>query len=97
MNEEDLPRIFSYICGIINGLGGRSIEVGGMPDHIHILTSLPKTMTLADFARAIKADSSKWMKQLDTRYESKHTFQEEYKLFLDSYGIEYDEKYAFCD
>ncbi len=129
MRAEDLDRIFAYIGGIIKGIGGLPIEIGGMTDHVHIFTSLPKNMSLADFVRAIKADSSKWMKQFDPCYATfawqegygafsvspsltdktvkyihgqaehhkKRTFQEEYKLFIEAYGIEYDERYAFWD
>ena len=129
MRTEDLERIFPYIGGIIKGIGGLPIAVGGMPDHIHILTSFPKTMSLAEFVKNVKADSSKWMKSLDAYYgkfawqegygafsvspslvdktihyirnqsehHKKRTFQEEYKLFLDAYGIQYDERYAFGD
>ena len=68
MRTEDLGRIFTYIGGIIKGIGGLPIEIGGMTDHVHILTSLPKTVSLADFVRAVKADSSKWMKQFDPCY-----------------------------
>ena len=126
---EDLERVFQYIGGVIKGIGGMPIAVGGMPDHLHILTSLPKTMSLAEFVKSVKADSSKWMKSLDVSYRDfmwqegygafsvspslvdktvnyirgqsehhkKRTFQEEYKLFLDAYGIQYDERYAFGD
>ena len=129
MRNDDLERIFPYIAGIIKGIGGLPIAVGGMPDHVHILTSLPKTMALADFVRAIKADSSKWLKSVDVAYNHfawqegygafsvspslldktkryvlsqeehhKHrSFKEEYKMFLDAYGIEYDERFAFSD
>ena len=129
MHEDDLPRIFAYIGGVINGVNGLPIAVGGRPDHIHILASLPKTMSLADFIRAIKADSSKWIKKLRDDYASfewqegygafsvspslidktvnyirgqeehhrKRSFQEEYRLFLEAYGIQYDERYVFDD
>ena len=129
MRTDDLGRIFAYIGGIVNGIGGISIEIGGMPDHVHILASLPKTMALSDFVRVIKAESSKWIKQLDTVYSGfawqegygafsvspsligktvqyvrsqaehhrKRTFQEEYRLFLEEYGIQYDERFAFSD
>ncbi len=40
-----------------------------MPDHIHILTTLPKTMSLSDYARTIKANSSKWIKMIGKEYE----------------------------
>lgn len=127
MRENDLERIHAYLGGIINNLGGIPIIVGGIDDHIHILTSLPKTMALTDFVRVIKADSSKWMKQIDSHYSNfswqegygafsvspsliekttnyirnqaehhkKRTFREEYKMFLDAYGIQYDERFAF--
>lgn len=69
MRTEHLERIFEYIGDIIKGIGGLPIQIGGMPDHIHILTTLPKTMALADFVRVVKADSSKWMKSIDAYYE----------------------------
>ena len=129
LRSDDLERIFAYIGGIIKGIGGLPIEIGGMPDHLHILTSMPKAMALSDFVRTIKAESSKWIKTIDSCYEQfawqegygafsvspsltnktvqyirsqaehhkKRTFQEEYKLFLDAYDIQYDERYAFVD
>ena len=69
IREEDLERVFPYIGGIIRNLGGASIQIGGMPDHVHILASLPKTMSLSDFVRTIKAQSSKWIKTLDAQYQ----------------------------
>lgn len=129
MRSEDLPQIFRYIGGIIKGLHGIPIEIGGTTNHVHILTSLPKSSALTDFVRDIKANSSRWIRQLDTHYipfawqdgygafsvspflldktilyirnqeehHRKRTFQEEYRLFLDAYGITYDERYAFGD
>jgi REP element-mobilizing transposase RayT len=129
MRTEDLERIFAYIGGVIKGIGGLPIEIGGVEDHVHILTSLPKALSLVDFVRIIKSDSSKWMKSIDPHYTAfvwqegygafsvssslvdktvayirgqaehhqKRSFQEEYKLFLEAYGIEYDERFAFGD
>ena len=129
MREDDLEKVFSYLGGIIRGIGGAPIQIGGMPDHVHILSTLPKTLSLADFVRTIKADSSKWIKTLDDYYQPfawqegygafsvspsqmkntiryimrqpEHhkirTFNEEYRLFLEAYGIEYDERFAFKD
>jgi len=129
IRNEDLPRIFQYIGGIIKGMDGIPIEIGGTYNHVHILTSLPKSIALTDYIRNIKANSSKWIKQLDAHYEQfawqdgygafsvspsllektiqdircqeehhkKRSFREEYRLFLDAYGIVYDERYAFDD
>ena len=129
MRTEDLERIFSYIGGIINGIDGIPMEVGGVENHIHILTTLPKDMSLSDFVRIIKTDSSRWIKKIDdyysrfswqvgygafsvsssvvdrtanyirnqSRHHKRRTFRDEYKLFLEAYGVEYDERYAFDD
>ena len=32
-----------------------------------------------------------------SEHHKKRTFQEEYRLFLEAYGIEYDERFAFGD
>ena len=69
MREEDLSRVFDYIGGVTRSINGVSIQVGGRPDHIHILASMPKTMSLAEFVRTIKSNSSKWIKTLDGYYE----------------------------
>ena len=37
----------------------KAIEIGGMPDHIHILLSLPSTVSIATAMQLIKGGSSK--------------------------------------
>lgn len=123
--KDDLPRVFQYIGGIVRSLKGVPMAFGGMPDHVHILSSLPKTISIADFVMNIKKSSSKWVKNLGERYacfawqdgycifsvsysirnhvvgyithQEKHhgrqSFQEGYRSFLESNGIDYEEKY----
>lgn len=80
IREEDLTQIFHYIGGIIRTLSGVSYKVGGMPDHIHILATLPCTISLADFVRTIKASSSKWIKSINPHYHH-FAWQEGYGSF----------------
>ena len=80
MRENDLKRIFSYMGGIINRIGGVTMDVGGLTDHIHIVASLPKTKTLSDFVKNIKSDSSRWLKSIDSYYD-KFAWQEGYGAF----------------
>jgi putative transposase len=47
-------------------LGAELINVGGVADHVHIVTTLPRTLFQADLIEQIK--SSKWIKTLDARY-----------------------------
>ncbi len=68
IKEENLPEVYRYIGGLIRTLSGYAYMVGGMPDHIHILTSIPVTTSLSDFVRAVKANTSRWIKGLDSAY-----------------------------
>lgn len=77
---DDLPQVFSYIGGIINNLGGYPITVGGIENHIHILATMPKTMSVSEFVQKIKANSSRWIKTLDRCYET-FAWQEGYGAF----------------
>ena len=82
----DLPRIFAYIGGIIRNIGAIAYEIGGMPDHIHILASLPKDRSLADFVRTIKTNSSRWIKTLGGS-NSRFSWQSGYGAFSVSVSL----------
>ena len=95
MRTEDLERVFQYMAGVIREEGAIPFAVGGVEDHIHILTTLPKTVALADFMRVIKAKSSKWLKTLDSHYEF-FQWQEGYGAFSVSPSLlERTKKYIF--
>ena len=89
MKEEDLPQIFRYVGGIIRSASGFTYTVGGRPDHVHILTSLPHAMSLPDFVRTVKANSSKWLKQLAPEYKN-FSWQEGYGAFSVSESIKHN-------
>ena len=86
MERDDLPRIFQYIGGIVRSLKGIPMAVGGMPDHVHILSSLPRTISIADFTMNVKKSSSKWIKGLGEKY-SNFAWQDGYGIFSVSYSI----------
>ena len=80
IKEEDLTRIFPYIGGIIRSMSGFAYIIGGRPDHIHILTSLPTSKGLSDFVRDIKSNTSKWIKSIDSWYKD-FAWQDGYGAF----------------
>jgi putative transposase len=55
--------LHKYVSGTITNLGHKSINVNGMPDHIHILIGLKPTMSIADLVREVKANSSKFINE----------------------------------
>ena len=80
IRKEDLGKVFAYIGGIIQNIGGYPITVGGITNHIHILATMPKTMSVSEFVQKIKANSSKWIKTIDEYYET-FAWQEGYGAF----------------
>ena len=69
IQEDDLPSVFRYVGGLVRSLSGIAFIVGGRPDHIHILSTLPVTTDLSAYVRAIKANSSRWIKDLNPTYK----------------------------
>jgi REP element-mobilizing transposase RayT len=60
--EPDLaPRFYGYMGGIVDNMGGKLTAAGGMPDHVHLIVSLGRTMSTADTVRTVKTNSSKWI------------------------------------
>ena len=49
--------------------GSIVLAIGGASDHVHVLHTLPRTVTIAELVRVGKAVSSKWMHRQHERYE----------------------------
>ena len=57
------PKLHAYLAGTLNAIDCPAITVGGMPEHVHLLFRLARTMTLSEVVKAAKVESSKWMKE----------------------------------
>ena len=62
INDEIRDELHSYVIGVLSNLGSYTYEIYANPDHIHILCTLPRTITMADIVSKIKTTSSKWLK-----------------------------------
>jgi putative transposase len=63
LTKEVQERLFPYMGGIIREMKGVALIVNGVEDHVHLLAGMPTTVTVADFLRELKANSSSWMKE----------------------------------
>ncbi|MFH1259245.1 MAG: IS200/IS605 family transposase [Elusimicrobiota bacterium] len=63
ITSEIKDRLYSYIGGIIKSIKGIPIAINGMPDHIHVFCIVSREMTIADFMRIVKSNSSKWLNE----------------------------------
>jgi len=78
INDEVRAELHSYIIGVLSNLGSYTNEIYANPDHIHILCTLPRTITIAELISKIKTSSSKWLK---TRGIEKFGWQDGYGIF----------------
>ena len=51
LKEPIRPRLFAYLGGIVRSLGGEPLIVNGVADDVHMLLTLPSTVTLAEAMR----------------------------------------------
>jgi len=52
--------LYEYIGGIVRAERGALLEIGGMPDHIHLLVRFKPDFPVPAAVRTIKANSSRW-------------------------------------
>jgi REP element-mobilizing transposase RayT len=53
--------LYPYIGGIIRDQRGILLEIGGMPDHVHLVVRIRPDMAVADLVRLVKSNASKWV------------------------------------
>jgi len=70
IREEIEDELYSYMGGILRNYKSIPIQIGGTSDHVHMLCTLPKTMTPADLVEEVKKSSSKWIKTKGPRYSN---------------------------
>ncbi|MBN1867772.1 transposase [Candidatus Sumerlaeota bacterium] len=54
-----------YLGGVSKTLGCPPIRVGGTEDHVHILSRLGRTITIANWVKEVKRISSIWVDEQD--------------------------------
>lgn len=129
IRPEDAVSLYAYIGRIVKDMESTPIAIGGMPDHVHLLCSLSKNLSVAKFMEDVKRHSSRWIKSKSEDYHAfewqggygafsvspallertkryiinqeehhkKHTFHEEYVLFLKEYGVDFNPDFVFHD
>jgi putative transposase len=75
-SEPDLYRYISTKCRLLNC---PLHAVGGTVDHIHLVVSIPPSLSIAEFVKQIKGSSSRWMNQ--SQPNGRFAWQREYGVF----------------
>src|SRR5271157_3002452 len=54
-------RLFAYMGGIARENKIKAVSIGGVLDHVHMLTLIPASMPVAKAVQLVKGGSSKWL------------------------------------
>ena len=119
--------LYKYLGGILKDHDCQPIIIGGVEDHVHVLSSLTRTWEAAEMIKEMKRSSSLWLKGKDKsvaefawqggygifsigfsqigfvkryianqeEHHRKVSFQDEFRLFLMRYEIDFDERYVW--
>jgi putative transposase len=61
ISDELRERLHAYLGGIARENGIPTLAIGGTVDHVHLLLSLPPTISVAKTVQLLKSGSSKWI------------------------------------
>ncbi len=75
------PDLYNYIIGKADSHGCIVHAIGGIENHIHLVVSIPPTLSIVDFVKKIKGSSSHQMNQLLPSLEAKFGWQRGYGVF----------------
>ena len=60
IQSEIKSDLFAYMGGIVRTLRGVALIINGTADHVHMLVRLPPVHSVAEIARIVKTNSSRW-------------------------------------
>lgn len=78
--EPDLQQqLYPWLGGILRPLNAVLLATNGVPDHAHLLLSVPASRSMAEIMRELKAKSSRWIHHEWSRPD--FSWQREYAAF----------------
>ena len=80
LHPEIEPELFAYMGGIPKNHESRLLDAGGTADHVHLLVSNSKNMSISSLMKDVKKDSSSWIKTKGSQFRNFH-WQDGYGAF----------------
>lgn len=60
---ERMQALHAYLGGISARLECPTVAIGGMPDHVHLLARMSRSISLADWVKELKRASTVWIRE----------------------------------
>ena len=80
INPKLCNALYGHIGGIIKSESAILLQIGGMPDHIHIVLKLKPVHSLSEIMKKLKGCSSKWVNE-QAFLNERFSWQEGYGAF----------------
>jgi REP-associated tyrosine transposase len=61
LTPELQQRLYPYLGGIARENKMKALSIGGVEDHVHVLLSIPSTLSISKSMQLLKGNSSKWI------------------------------------
>lgn len=62
--------LHAYMATVLKNLGCAPVLINSMPDHVHILFELARTVSVSQAVEEVKKSSSRWIKTQGTEFAS---------------------------
>jgi len=62
ISRDFAPQLHAYLAAVHKDQDCPALIINSVPDHIHILFRMSKTVSIADLIEHVKKNSSKWVK-----------------------------------
>ncbi|MDE6353197.1 MAG: transposase [Muribaculaceae bacterium] len=85
LNRNSIDKLYNYISGFLQNKDCKLIAIGGIEDHIHILTNFNPQLSLSQEIGNLKRSASLWIKQ-SGYFPLFNGWAKEYGSFSVSYG-----------
>ena len=72
ITPEIESELFAYIGGILKNHESRLLDAGGTADHVHLLVSQSKNLSLSSLMKDVKKGSSSWIKTKGRSFQNSH-------------------------
>src|SRR3984885_2926785 len=80
IDEQIESELYAYMVSIAVSHGSYVHIIGGFYDHVHLLVTLPRPLSISRYLEELKKNSSKWIKTKGKTY-SNFSWQKGYGVF----------------
>jgi putative transposase len=63
IKQDNAGQLYSYIIGIVKNKNSHLYRINGVENHLHILSDIHPSVSLADLMKVVKVSTSVWMKE----------------------------------